>query len=103
MHCANFMHSGLECLSSIFSMAMRKPHRLTSENPCREVTKLKEENQRNRYLTADEEDRLLAACVGDRAHLRPIIIMALNTGMRRGEILSEMESGGFPAQYHSPD
>jgi integrase len=78
----------LECLSSIFSMAMRKPHRLISENPCREVTKLLEENQRNRYLSAEEEERLLAACVGDRAHLRPIIILALNTGMRRGEILS---------------
>jgi integrase len=78
----------LECLSSIFSMAMRKPHRFINENPCREVTKLKEENQRNRYLAADEEERLLAACVGDRAHLRPIIILALNTGMRRGEILS---------------
>jgi integrase len=74
----------LECLSSIFSIAMRKPHRLISENPCREVTKLLEENQRNRYLSAEEEERLLAACVGDRAHLRPIIILALNTGMRRG-------------------
>ena len=78
----------LECLSSIFSLAMRKPHRLIGENPCREVTKLKEENQRNRYLTADEEERLLAVCVGDRAHLRPIIIVARNTGMRPGEILS---------------
>lgn len=78
----------LECLSSIFLMAMRKPHRFISENPCREVTKLKEENQRNRYLAADEEERLLAACVGDRAHLRRIIILAFNTGMRRGEILS---------------
>jgi integrase len=78
----------LECLSAIFSMAMRKPHRLIAENPCREVAKLKEENQRNRYLAAEEEERLLAACIGDRAHLRPIIIVALNTGMRRGEILS---------------
>ncbi|HET9529548.1 MAG TPA: site-specific integrase, partial [Blastocatellia bacterium] len=78
----------IECLSSIFSMAMRAPYRLVRENPCREVTKLKEENERNRYLTEDEEKRLLAECVGRRAHLRPILLLALNTGMRRGEILS---------------
>ena len=94
----------LECLSSIFSMAMRKPHRFISENPCREVAKLKEENQRNRYLAADEEERLLAACVGDRAHLRPIIILALNTGMRRGEILSmKWSQVELRAQHYSPD
>lgn len=78
----------LECLSSIFSMAMRKPHRLVRENPCREVAKLKEENRRSRYLSPDEEERLLAACTGKRAHLKPILVVALNTGMRRGEILS---------------
>jgi integrase len=78
----------LALLSSIFSMAMRKPHRLTAENPCLEVKKIPEENQRSRYLTPEDEIRLLAACVGDREHLRPIILMAVNTGMRRGEILS---------------
>lgn len=78
----------LECLSSIFSMAMRKPHRLIRENPCREVAKLKKENSRNRYLTAEEEERLLAACAGDRTYIKSILILALNTGMRRGEILS---------------
>jgi integrase len=69
-------------------MAMRKPHRLIRENPCREVAKLKEENSRNRYLTAEEEERLLAACAGDRTYIKSILILALNTGMRRGEILS---------------
>lgn len=78
----------IECLSSIFSMAMRKPHRLISENPCLEVMKLSEENRRNRYLTGEEEERLLAACTDEREHLKPIIMLALNTGMRRGEILS---------------
>jgi integrase len=78
----------LECLSSIFAMAMRKPHCLIRENPCREVAKLKEENRRSRYLSADEEKRLLAVCVGEREHLLPNVVLALNTGMRRGEILN---------------
>lgn len=69
-------------------MAMRKPHRLTAENPCLEVKKIPEENQRSRYLTPEDGMRLLAACIGDREQLRPIILLAVNTGMRRGEILS---------------
>lgn len=44
------------------------------------------ETQRDRVLTADEEARLLAACNGKRAHLRGLIISALDTAMRRGEL-----------------
>lgn len=47
---------------------------------------LADEKPRERILTKDEEDKLLAACSDWRAHLRPIIIMALDTGMRRGEM-----------------
>lgn len=46
-----------------------------------------DERKRERILTRDEEDKLLAACAGRRAHLRPIVICALDTGMRKGEIL----------------
>jgi integrase len=45
-----------------------------------------DEKPRERILTRVEEDKLLAACSGWRAHLRPIIICALDTGMRRGEM-----------------
>jgi integrase len=45
-----------------------------------------DETQRERILTHDEETFLLAACSGRRLHLRPIIITALDTGMRRGEL-----------------
>jgi integrase len=45
-----------------------------------------DEKPRERILTREEEERLLAACVGWRAHLRAIIICELDTGMRRGEL-----------------
>jgi integrase len=50
----------------------------------RKVKQLKEPPGRLRYLTGQEVQRLLAAC---KSHIRPIVIVALNTGMRRGEIL----------------
>lgn len=51
-----------------------------------------DERKRERILTRDEEDRLLAACTGKRTHLRSIVICALDTGMRRGEILKLLPS-----------
>lgn len=46
------------------------------------------ERQRERIVSESEEARLLAACCHpQRLHLRPIIICALYTGMRQGEIL----------------
>lgn len=45
------------------------------------------ECRRERVCSQEEEARLLAACSGPREHLRPIIICALDTGMRRGELL----------------
>jgi len=46
---------------------------------------LKENNQRLRYLNDDEIQRLLAECPD---YLYRIVMCALHTGMRRGEILS---------------
>lgn len=48
---------------------------------------LADENQRDRILTPEEETCLLAACDDRRAHIRPLIIAAIDTGMRFGELL----------------
>lgn len=44
------------------------------------------EVERDRILSTEEESRLLEACSGRRKHLRPLLICALDTAMRRGEI-----------------
>lgn len=44
------------------------------------------EVSRERVLTHEEEARLLAACTGRRAHLKTLLICAVDTGMRRGEL-----------------
>ena len=76
----------LELLSRVFALAM--DNGIDVQNPCRKVRHLRMDNQRNRYLSEEEEARLMALLVGRRTHLRPIVILALHTGMRRGEIVS---------------
>jgi integrase len=50
---------------------------------------LAHENRRERILTREEKVKLLAACeTPQRAHLNAILICALDTGMRQGEIFS---------------
>jgi len=61
---------------------------LASEEALKAVRKIKllseKETWRLRYLSHDEATELLNVCSGD---LRDIVVMALSTGMRRGEIL----------------
>jgi len=54
------------------------------DNPMQKVCMEKVRNERDRWLVPDEEARLLAHSVD---WLQDIIVFALNTGMRRGEIL----------------
>jgi integrase len=76
----------LQLLSKIFNLAIRD--RITQDNPCQHVKKLRENNRRTRYLTSEEEEALLNQLTGPRAHLRPIVLLAIYTGMRKGEIFN---------------
>src|ERR1051326_5093043 len=75
----------LQVLSKVFAMAY--DNGLVETNPMRRVHKFREGPARERYLTDEEERRLLEVLVGRRAHIRSIVVVALQTGMRQGEIL----------------
>ena len=74
----------LEILSKMFNLAIDNDE--LTENPLKKVQKLKEDNHRPRYLTNEEEHRLFLSINTIAPYLKPIVITALQTGMRRGEI-----------------
>ena len=57
---------------------------LCSKNPAAKVKLFREDQKRTRYLTLEEEEKLLSVCPPS---LHRIVTFALHTGMRRGEIL----------------
>ncbi|OGQ50784.1 MAG: hypothetical protein A3J24_01550 [Deltaproteobacteria bacterium RIFCSPLOWO2_02_FULL_53_8] len=84
-------------LRHAFNLAIRE-WEWVKDNPATRVSKDKVDNARDRWLTIEEEERLLNASVlyatGEKNVKIPhywaqeIVIVALNTGMRQDEILS---------------
>ena len=79
----------LELLRSLFSWASSSKRKLAADNPfvdgTKAAVKLAKEMPRRRRLCAGEAERLLAAC---GPHLRAVVEAALETGCRRGELLT---------------
>jgi integrase len=58
-------------------------------HPCRTVERKPENNERVRFLSPDERERLLDACRRARwPKLYLLVLMALTTGARKGELLA---------------
>jgi integrase len=81
-------------LKHLFSKAVE--WKVLTDSPARGIKMLKESNRRLRFLSADECKSLLDACPITKLKkdesalpiLRWIVTLALNTGMRKGEILN---------------
>lgn len=74
----------LALLKRMFNLACQWGY--LKENPAKGLKKFSEaENRRERILTPEEEMRLISKA---SPHIRPIIVVALQTGMRRGELLN---------------
>ena len=70
-------------LKKAFNLAMRE-WEWCDQNPVARVSMEKENNKRDRWLNEEEITRLLEACA---PWLYDLVLFALNTGMRMGEIL----------------
>jgi integrase len=73
----------LSCFGSLYNRAIEWGK--VTDNPMSKVKPFKVPEKRIRYLEKEEINKLLAHCC---EHLKPIVIVALHTGMRKGEILN---------------
>lgn len=71
-------------LSRFFSWAIERGYH-PGPNPVRQVKKFRESTGRTRYLSEDEYSKLFLAAA---AHLKPILLAAVHTGGRMGELLA---------------
>ena len=78
----------LAALSHTLTVAV-KEWRWLDDSPMRQVTKPREPRGRVRFLSDEERIRLLDACqVSRNPYLYTVVVLALATGARKGELLS---------------
>jgi integrase len=77
----------LAALSHAFTVAIRE-WQWMEDNPCKRVSKPSEPRGRVRFLMDEERQRLLGACTASASrYLSLVVLIALSTGFRKGEIL----------------
>ena len=75
-------------LSHAFTVAINE-WQWSNDNPARRIRKSRESQGRTRYLSEDERKALLEACQKSRnPYLYTVVVLAITTGARRGELLS---------------
>jgi integrase len=78
----------LMALSHAFNVA-RKQWNWCESSPVENVQRPKVKNERTRYLTDTEREALLHACKNSQnSDLYLVVLLAISTGMRKGEIMS---------------
>lgn len=78
------VNRGLALLKHLFNIAIRKGY--LDKNPVKDVKFCREASWRHKYiLSGPEIQKLLEAAA---PHLRPILIIAFGTGLRKGDILN---------------
>ena len=84
---ANSVRLYLSHLSHLYNIARKEWGMLELINPVELVRKPKLPQGRDRRLVGDEEERLLNACLVVNPELADIVILAMETAMRQGEII----------------
>jgi integrase len=84
---ASTINREMTVLKHVLARAVRWEY--LSVNPIAGMKPLQEPSGRTRFLSLEEIDALLNACEQSESdYLKPYVIVAMNTGMRRNEILS---------------
>jgi integrase len=82
------VNRSMATLSHLFSFAV-KERRLIDRNPVGDIRRKKEPRGRTRFLSDEERAALLNACEqSDWGPLHALVLLAITTGARRGELLS---------------
>jgi integrase len=70
----------LEVLSKVFNKAI--DFERVDRNPCKKVERFTLRKTRGRYFIHSEEARLMNVLTGTLAHIRPVVIVGIGTGLR---------------------
>lgn len=78
----------LASISHAYTIAL-KDWGWATDNPVLKISKPRAARGRERFLSEEERGALLAACKASTSRfLLPVVVLAISTGMRRGEIMS---------------